>query len=204
MVYNNLGNVYALQYCYNKEDREKIEKSKQCYQKASKAYKNINDEKNYYECLSNMARVMVSIYDLDKNNEEFEEIEQLLNEIIEQRFKLREASGAYISKIQLAQLYVTSANNNADSVILEKAIQLYNEVLDFYSKDYMPDNYYKIYFGRYRAKSLFVTLTKEWDKIGDNIKTVFKFLEEESCHMLSYTKELYVQQLNYRFLQLYK
>ena len=49
LIYNNMGNIYALQFCRNTKDKEKIEKAKECYEKASKAYEAIGDKKSYYE-----------------------------------------------------------------------------------------------------------------------------------------------------------
>lgn len=40
-----MGNIYTLQFCRNTRDKEKIEKAKECYEKASKAYEAIGDKK---------------------------------------------------------------------------------------------------------------------------------------------------------------
>ena len=195
MVYNNMGNVYAQQYSKNIKDKEKINKAKDCYEKASKGYKNLKDEKSYYESLSNMARAMMSLYDLSESGEEFEKLEQLLKDIIDNRFELGDSTGAYISKIQLAQLYVNYTEQNKDSRVLEKAINLYDEALEFYSKDYRLDTFYKISYGKFYARSLLTTLTMEWDELSDDMISVLNFLNVESKNMTLSVKTLFVNQI---------
>ncbi len=195
LIYNNMGNIYALQFCRNTKDKEKIEKAKECYEKASKAYEAIGDKKSYYECLSNKARTMISLYNVNGNNDTFYEIENLLKEIINNRLKLEIYAGAYISKVHLAQLYVKYAKINQSREILRKAQELYDDALEFYTKDYNSDMYYKICYGCFEVKSLLFVFAKELSGIYNNIEDMLKLLKKEFNDMTDFTRNLYIEQI---------
>lgn len=191
-LYNNLGNIYIAYYNSNPEDIEKVEKSKAYYEKALVAFRNMKDEGKYYECLSNKARVMISLYDLKGGKEQFEEIEKILIETIEKRIQLGKDSGAYISKIQLAQLYTRQKD---DEKKLERAIQLYDEALEYYSANYMPDNYLKINVGRFQAQCLLLFLKNDIEKLGREIKDMLECVSKRVYQMSYYVKKLYAHHI---------
>lgn len=193
LIYNNMGNIYALQFARNTADKEKVEKTKESYEKASKAYKDIGDKESYYECLSNKARAMISLY--NGNEEIFCKIESLLNEIIKKRLELENYAGAYKSRVHLAQLYVKYGRINGSREKLMKSLELYEDAIEFYTKDYNPDIYYKICYGRFETKSLLFRFEMELSELYNNIKDMLKLLKREFSSMTAFTRNLYIKQI---------
>lgn len=175
MVYNNLGNLYS------RKDSQKIlsvtyQDALLCFDKSLTAYKNVKDNEKYYEVMSNKARVLNSIYQGSKKDEDYFVTEKFFLEIIDARNKMQFISGVYYSKIHLAQLYINYGQIKQDFNKIQKAIDILNECTEYFTEEYMPDIYYKIKAKRFNALYLLVISKNNTKKCNILLEEIVEFM----------------------------
>lgn len=175
IVYNNLGNLYSRKFA------QKIlvvtnQEALSCYEKALSAYKDIKEFGQYYEVMSNKARVLNSIYQESKNDEDYFKTEDLLSEIIKARGDMNNISGAYFSRFHLAQLYMYYAQIKQDQVSIQKAIDILKGCVEYFTEEYIPDYYYKIEVSRFKALVLLVRLKNDGNGCKELIEKIGEFM----------------------------
>lgn len=177
MVYNNLGNVYSRIISRGKSTVT-FEMARDCYDKAWKAYDNIKDMQKCLECRSNKARLLISNYKKRGTKKGYEEIEDLLKSIIQERKNIDDIYGSYLSNLQLAQLYFDAGVKNSDGCMLQKSMSICSDVLDYYTKEYVPDLYFKTLYCRYRASSSLAEMQKDITVVKKNIEEILDVLQK--------------------------
>lgn len=190
LVYNNLGNIYSRLISRGKTNVS-FEMAANCYDKALKAYEHVNDKVKYYECLSNKARLLLSSYKKNGTKKDFEEIKDLLKSIIKKRKKIGDIEGVYFSKLQLAQLYVYGGNKNKDIDMLKKSISIYNDTLEFYTREYTPDLYYKTLYGKHSASCYLADVQKDIRVVEISLEELLEFLVKNKDDLTDYIVLLY-------------
>ena len=190
LIYNNLGNIYS-RLISERGRIEAFEVARDCYDKALKAYENIDDKMKYYECFSNKARLLASNYKRSGTEEDFEEVKDLLKDIIKERKKIGDISGSYLSNFQLAQLYFDGGVKNNDICRLKKSMTIYSDILEFYTKEYVPDKYFKGLYGKYRASCYLADVQKDIKTVEENIYELLDILLENKDILSAYLISLY-------------
>lgn len=190
LIYNNLGNIYS-RLISEKGSIEDFEVARDCYDKALKAYENIDDKMKYYECFSNKARLLASNYKRSGTEEDFEEVKDLLKDIIKERKKIGDISGSYLSNFQLAQLYFDGGFKNNDICRLKKSMTIYSDILEFYTKEYVPDKYFKGLYGKYRASCCLAEVQEDIKAVEENINELLDILLKNKDILSEYLISLY-------------
>lgn len=200
MAYRNLGNVYmyaaltkmlSINYC------DAIE----CYEKSIRAYELLKDDVEYYKSLSNKARALCSVYKESEDENVYNLAEQLLLNIIDKRITLEDIKGSYNSRIQLAQLYTVFGECNSEVNKIKASTKLFNEILEYYTEEYMPMYNIQILYGKYDNERILHKIDGNQEGSKLLIEEILQMLINKKYNISFEVRELYIELISKIFFE---
>jgi hypothetical protein len=192
LVNNNLGNIYG-KYGSIKKDVQYFDLAEECYKKSLEACKISKDKEKQYAYMSNYSRLLSDKYNKFNSKKDFVSAEKMLVETIEKRLEICDYDGAYISKYQLAQLYLFCAKHNNDENKANKAIGLYKKILEYFTKEYKLDVFYKANGGLYESELVLYKIQKNSIQLVECIEEQIEFIKEQYKKMSSLVSSVYLR-----------
>lgn len=192
LVNNNLGNIYG-KYGSIKKNIEYFDLAEKCYKKSLKACEITKDIETYYSYMSNYSRLLSDKYNKFNSEKDLVLAEKMLIDSIEKRIEICDYDGGYISKYQLAQLYLFCAKHKKDEDKANKAIVLFKDILEYFTKEYKLDVFHKVNGGLFESEVVLCEIHNNSIQIVKCIEEQIEFLREQFQKMSSLVSTVYLR-----------